>query len=526
MSFPSQSYERAAARFIQTAVIVDDEAQIGGGTPSKPLKTPGRSSSTGTLAETTETSLPGIHSLDARALVNAFAEREVICGVIVPQKDDGAANGRVVSTAKQADIVVLDWRLNGDSGEEALSMLKNILKDDADERVRIIAVYTGEQGIVEIGKEIERHFNKSGRKFKRSNLGVVLSHHHSRIVIYAKSGTQLTSALTGRSISEKELPERLIADFAEMTKGLLPSIALTGLAAIRKNTHKILDKFQPELDPAFLAHRAGLPVPEDSQQHMVDQLASELHAVLEDATAKENPAGMAAVQAWLRKKAGPNRIFDFEQTKKLPLDKAIDLLKEGWDKQKPTDLSSKEISKLASIFAQEDDTENKLDKQLAWMFNFRTVFGSTDRILNFGTVLKRSPKDGREEYLICMRPKCECIRLKGEEFFPLLPLIEPKKGSVQLVLCTGNNAYRRLSVDTNLSNGSLVEFSPKRIQGQVVATRNGAGGFFFRSTDCVDYEWLGELKAEFAQRVAHHFAAGLSRVAVNNSEWLRRLEKI
>ena len=526
MSSTSQRYKLAAGRFIQTAVIVDDEAQIGGVTPSQSLVTPSRSSSTGTVSETTDTSLSGNHSLDAQALVDAFAEREVICGVIVPRKDDVAANDRVVGTAKQADIVVLDWRLNGDIGQEALSMLNNILEDDANERIRVIAVYTGEQDIAKIGEKIELHFKNSGREFKRSDQGVVLSHHHSRIVIYAKSGTQLTPDLTKRSVSENKLPEQLIADFAEMTKGLLPSIALTSLAAVRKNTHKILDKFQSELDPAFLAHRACLPVPEDSQQHMVDQLASELHAVLEDAIAKEDPAGMEAVREWLTEKAGQNESFNFEQTKKLPLDKAIDLLKEGWDKQKPTDLSSKEVSKLASIFAQEDDTENKLDKQLAWMFNFRTVFDSTDRILNFGTVLKRRHSDGREEFLICMRPKCDCIRLKGKEFFLLLPLIEPKKGSVQLVLCTGEDTYRRVSVDTTLSSRSQIKFSPTGAQGQVVAKRKGAGGFFFRSTGRVDYEWLGELKAEFAQRVAHHFAAGLSRVAVNNSEWLRRLEKI
>ena len=76
-----------------------------------------------------------------------------------------------------------------------------------------------------------------------------------------------------------------------MTEGLLPSIALTSLTAIRENSHKVLDKFHAELDPAFLAHRAGLPAPEDSQQHMVDQLASELHAVMDDAAAKESPAG-------------------------------------------------------------------------------------------------------------------------------------------------------------------------------------------------------------------------------------------
>jgi len=59
-----------------------------------------------------------------------------------------------------------------------------------------------------------------------------------------------------------------------------------------------------------------------------------------------------------------------------------------------------------------------------------------------------------------------------------------------------------------------------------VAEKDDKGVFRFTAADGTEYEWLGELKTEFAQRVAHRFAASLSRVAVNNSEWLRRLEKL
>ena len=37
------------------------------------------------------------------------------------------------------------------------------------------------------------------------------------------------------------------------------------------------------------------------------------------------------------------------------------------------------------------------------------------------------------------------------------------------------------------------------------------------------FVWQGELKAEFAQRIAQTFTANLSRVAVDESEWLRRM---
>ena len=53
-----------------------------------------------------------------------------------------------------------------------------------------------------------------------------------------------------------DLPERLVQDFAAMTEGLLPGIALTSLTAVREGAHRVLDQFCADLDPAFLAHRA------------------------------------------------------------------------------------------------------------------------------------------------------------------------------------------------------------------------------------------------------------------------------
>ena len=37
------------------------------------------------------------------------------------------------------------------------------------------------------------------------------------------------------------------------------------------------------------------------------------------------------------------------------------------------------------------------------------------------------------------------------------------------------------------------------------------------------YTWRGELKAEYAQRLAQDLASNLSRLAVDESEWLRRM---
>ena len=37
-----------------------------------------------------------------------------------------------------------------------------------------------------------------------------------------------------------------------------------------------------------------------------------------------------------------------------------------------------------------------------------------------------------------------------------------------------------------------------------------------------NFKWVGELRAEQAQRLSNRFATELSRVGVNESQWLRR----
>ncbi len=59
----------------------------------------------------------------------------------------------------------------------------------------------------------------------------------------------------------------------------------------------------------------------------------------------------------------------------------------------------------------------------------------------------------------------------------------------------------------------------------IAASRDCKDGFEFTDTCGKRYKWRGELKAEFAQRIAQNFADSLSRVAVDESEWLRRMAR-
>ena len=273
---------KIAERFLLTAVIVDDEAQIQNSPrPTASLKVPDRHVLGRTLegegtSDTNEDSAQSrdMHTLDASTLIDAFAKHGLICAVIAPSEDGSLTNDTVVPAARRADMVILDWQLHRDNGKKALELLEKLLKDDDIGRLRLIAIYTGENNIRAIGSTIQKKFQQQGWDFQSNESDVELSCGHCRIVIYAKSGTSLASGLEDRAISEDAIPKRLIGDFADMTKGLLPSIALTSLAAIRENAHKVLDSFSSELDPAFLAHRACLPVTTPSSMWSTCSIAS------------------------------------------------------------------------------------------------------------------------------------------------------------------------------------------------------------------------------------------------------------
>ena len=537
MSEFRQRCKETAKRFLRTVVIVDDEAYIEPAQPPGVLKKPTRhtvgsrpsttaaESSTSVTDKTEERAAEkvGSHRLDTRTLVESFSRQGLICAVVAPRP--GADPSDIVDlSVKRTDIVILDWQLNGDDGQRTLSIMRSILKEDAGERLRLIAIYTGEQGISEIGRTIVRECSGSKRKFAGDARDIVLSYRHCRIVVYSKSN--LPAHLSDRSLSESNLPEALIGDFAAMGEGLLPNIALMSLAAIRENVHKILDRFDAELDPALLTHRACLPVPDDSQQHMVDQLASELHAIMDDAVATDEPAGMDAIREWLHFSLGADKDVDLGEGKRVSRDQTITLLEEGLEKTDDLSISKKKRKTvfrfLTRGFSGDENPDHKLDLRLAWIFNFRTVFNAPPPVLQLGTML-RKPNDKGTSYFLCMRPKCDSVRLKEKTAFLLLPLVAPQSNSIQLVLRTDGDTYRRVSVCMETNQWSLVNFVPDENRGSVVAERSDSC-FYFTDERYVRFHWLGELKAEFAQRIAQLFATGLSRVPINNSEWLRREE--
>ena len=501
-----------AQRFLQTAVVVDDEAYIalaGSEGPRAEVVVPGRNTRASRWDENDPVDRGISRALDAGKLIDSFSALGVICGVVGPTDE-------AMKTMRQADIVILDWRLQRDDSKRALDLLRDLLTKEADRNsLRLVAIYTGEAGLADICTDILDELKKQGLEPEKNETGLEISYRDGRVVLYLKPNVYAAPPLNKRIVSEEDLPGQLVEDFASMTAGLLPGIALTSLTAVREGAHKVLHRFSTKLDPAFLAHRACLSEPEDAERQIVNYVAEELRGLMDNAVAQDSPAGADAVEGWIRRKDGGSANFAFGD-RTLNIEQTIILANKGLAE---SELKKRAFKDLSAGFS--GCNAVGLDERLAWIMSFRTVYSAPPPTLWLGTVITAYDAGG-ERHLICMRPRCDCVRLNGETVFFFLPLVAPIQKLNQIVVRV-DDTFERLSIERDSGSWFFLHFKPSAGSSTVTAAkREHGGGFEFTDIENKQFKWRGELKAEYAQRIAQTFGGTLSRVAIDESEWLRR----
>ena len=519
-NYQKRSYE-LARRFLQTAVVVDDKAymaleqdNVSKGHVVEPGRIPKTTSGQNDAAETGPSPQLG---LDAAPVIDSFLRLGVICGVVSPA---GPTREAMLETMKKADIVVLDWFLQDGNHEYTLKLLEGLLAGESDQNsLRLVSIYTGQPELDEIRKKVYEILCKANLNPKSLEDNPEISYQHGRVVLYAKSDVNLAKPFNNRNVKEENLPEKLVNDFASMTSGLLPRIALTSLTAVRENEHKLLDRFGGKLDPAFLAHKSYLPNPEDAERQIVNCITEELRGLMDNAVAETSSEDVDAVEHWIREKA---KEFSFCE-KTLNQEDAIELATKGL---KNSQKLSKNFKCLSAGFSGNNHATD-LDKELAWIMAFRAVYSASKPRLWLGSVVTELSNGGKR-HLICMRPRCDCVRLKEETTFLFfsLSLVEPTKKKKQIkeqIIVKINNEFKQLKIESHSNSWVLQKFQPSTGSHEVIAKKETNGHFEFKDSDGKQYEWIGELKAEYAQRIAQNFAAELSRVAIDESEWLRRM---
>jgi hypothetical protein len=492
-----------------------------------------------------ETSEDLAHELNAKYLIESFAEQGVVCAVLVPHKIEvDQLHKKVYPVAERADIVMLDWVLHGDAeAKKVKELIVQMTKaSSAAHRLRLIVVYTGELGLSGIIDEIESSLNDSGVGDVSKKDDFTLVSGAARITVYAKNNVRRTESggeLRERMIPADQLPDRLIGEFADMTAGLVSNVALGSLAALRANTHRVLSKFSPDMDSPFLAHRAMLERPEDANSLLVYLVGAELTSILEG-----NEVGNIAdkieaedvIRAWLDlceakvRAAGGSGLakqFSAGQSPEF-LDDLCKLLRKGVAddtlraelKQFKDAPHKKRLTERLSV---DGASAGIMENRFAVLTTLKSDYRVRPPALLPGTILKELPLAaavGSPRYWVCIQPICDCVRIRGQRAFPFLEMVEGN-GKFNLVLPDDEKDFVKVRVIFRPYKLRMIEFKATG-HGVVRGTRAGKDIFFKAEGDESRYRWIGELKFEQAQRIVNKYGAEIARVGLEESEWLRR----
>lgn len=527
-----------AKRFLHTVVFVDDQAVYEEIPQPTALTSPKR------ISKKEKDSQEGFHrsahTLNAKKVTDEFASNGMICSVLKPNEGDNTIE-YVKKSAKRADVFILDWDINNDSGETAREIINMLISFDDSEysRLRLILIYTGEPDIDSISASIKEKITKEfDTDFSSDDNYFAFQKGHLRIAIFAKEETIVNPGCEERVLSITDLPERLSTEFAKITSGLVSNVAIESLSVLRDNTHLFLSELGSEIDPSYLAHRALLPNPDDAMNLAVDIIASEFHSLLDNFEVGDK-ANIDAINAWLKmKKSGNPYIFtgsweEFE----LEYEKMCECQKIGIDrfdwgpyldsKSKQAKFRKDAHSTLTQTFCDEDEDSRELDYKFAILTSIKNRYGG-DRspILTLGTILKKESDDPdeSEKYWLCLQPRCDCARIEENRNFFFLPLEKVKDDrKFDIVVKIDESNYKKLKINQKIYKSTHFDFSSNGGDDKVVRARIDGDLFIFKTTDGLVFRWVSELKNEHAQRIANNFAANISRVGLDESEWLRRV---
>ena len=524
---------KIAESFLQTAVILDDFAEMPSPERAQPRQIRSRITNGPDYRELPDTEDlrtrrdPRDAPLDARAVIDGFAEIGSTCAVLRPSPDE-EYHEKTIKVAARADIVILDWKIHDSTGEEALSLLKDILTSDQNNcRLRLLAIYTGEPNLQQVSDQVQKAISEfyTGEQIDAED-PYRISKGPLRIVILAKAGFRAdTSPATGQETAELDLATRLVDEFALMTEGLLRNVALAGISAIRQQSHRLLTKFDRHLDPAYLGHRQMLSNPNDAEDHLAEALAAEIFSVLSDERPGEQ-ANADAIRDWLTSMQAAgldlSTPFAFPKTTK-PVDGWHQLTSQGAGSKhvtRPNQVGIKKLGKIGTrAFVDTPDQALQSDRSFAALLSLKSQYAIRAPRLALGTILRETT--GGFRYLLCLQPKCDSIRLTAATGFPLIPL-EENNDTFRLAIEVTAGLWKHFNIVLKPSGLIARSFQPRnKSDGEIFAISEG-DKMQFQDIDGHTYHWIGEMKDEYALMLAGDVASSLARPGPNNSEWLRR----
>ncbi|HEY0063132.1 MAG TPA: response regulator receiver domain [Telluria sp.] len=531
----------AAKRYLQNIVFVDDEiySRVSGKPVISTLDIPAFQSPFATGAR--DVSAPGLESAieekipyHPQHLVQSFAKLGMVCALYEPENNFATAQGsELFNLCERADVMILDWDLYKHDGRNILPLIANLV-DESQNSVphhsRLCVIYSTKPELDRIASSVYDFLRAKKLEVQDVQKPATLIAGSTRIIVLGKPGVpNRTAEIKLLEVAEEDLAERVIDEFAIMHQGVLPSYALRGMAAIRRNSKKILDKFHREMDGAFLLHRALVLSDEDAFDQLPELLAEEVLAViLDDQAPNETFVNLTAdavaelpLSDFIWPVQGPNR-------------QAGEIVRKFFNEGKAGiagdfKFDDKNLKKkIDEIHIALGCAESYGDKKLASLFNVRTrYFKAKLPTLGFGSIVRwRENNDVNFPFIygFCLMPTCDGMRLNHEEgsrtSFPFWTLKATNSKGRGIIVKNRENDFISLVAVVGKPRELLWIDTFKPATSGLVTSYESGGSYYFDGAEH-KLEWVAQLKPGHAQRVANDIGQSFSRVGVVEAEWLR-----
>ncbi|MEM9777532.1 MAG: hypothetical protein AAF902_23340, partial [Chloroflexota bacterium] len=285
-----------------------------------------------------------------------------------------------------------------------------------------------------------------------------------------------------------------------------------------------------------------LPDPDDAEGYLTSIVSEELFGLLDEADIGRN-ANIDRIGEWLEMRGISGIKIDgkislsHDQILKILEFGYINVLKNsedyGINKQLLGQLNKAQKSlhkkgltyQFTGPIIDGEGAEN-LDEHFANLTSMRAMYEGATPTLSLGTILKKQnvtngqdKESGDNQYYICLQPRCDCVRVNQPRQFPFLPLTE-NEGVFDFVIKEENN-FLKLKCSRKPFDLKLLEFNGVKSGGKVTSQSLRNGDYVFIDEIGETYTWIGELRGEQSLRISSQFATTMSRIGLDEYEWLR-----
>ena len=510
--FTNNHFKPCVKEFVSTVLLIDDDllglkktapTSGSGGQLSVPVPGAARTLENNSLEEPANTNNFNGETrrlVQTTDLIKNFSEESLLVTPINPRELESQTREEcvqiLIKLAEKADVIILDWEMDvsfGDRTSVSNSDLSSQLIEqlNSDKKYRLIIIYTAENPD---SINISPSENIEVKKYCKSPI-------HER---YYKTYKQLAAQIT--------------IDYLSSKKGLLSSTLLSTLTQLRQSTYLMLSALNKDYDIALLYHRILLENPDKTCDFCNDIIADEILSHISPDIIKAN-LHKSVVKDYILES---NIQFEFKKNNSSPrtnlTDEQLDSIIEGGYKSYFTEKISKSISFGQNIdFMVKDDDLEKFKA-----FSYYTTMQSTQSrsYLKLGCIVKKD-----NVFFLCLQPPCDSERITSSnetgfcdkpQNFLFLKLTESEK-KVSFYVKEGGS-FKGLQITFKAVETFLFAGNG---DGFVSTDENGDYATYCQNSSSIKLHFICCLKPMFAQKIANEFAANISRVGIDQFEWLR-----